>query len=70
MSGKTNPNDVGPEDGEYAGYAAPSREAQSTVGPGGNKVDPSAINPTITQFDTQKTTTKPAGPAKGYGQGA
>jgi hypothetical protein len=70
MSSKTNPNDVGGEGGEYAGNVAPSRPAVSTVGPGGNKVDRSTINPTITDFSSQKSTTKPAGPASTHGSGA
>lgn len=57
---KSNPNGIG-VDNEYAGFAAPSRPDASTVGPGGNTVDRSRINPTLNQVSTSKTTAKPGG---------
>lgn len=65
MSDKTNPNDVG-FIGSYAGFVAPKRAEQSIVGPGGNTVDRSAINKTVTSVGKQGTPVFPGGvPSKG-----
>lgn len=71
-SSKSNPNAVGGEGGEYAGYVAPARADASTSagapgayykgnGEQGNVVDRQRINPTLNVADTAKSTAKPAG---------
>jgi hypothetical protein len=65
MSDKTNPNNVGGPN-EYAGFVAPKRADQSTVGPGGNTVDRGAINRSVTSVSKQGTAAFPGGvPSKG-----
>jgi hypothetical protein len=60
MSDKTNPNNVGFV-GSYAGFVAPKRADQSTVGPGGNTVDRAAINRTVTSVSKNATPAFPCG---------
>jgi hypothetical protein len=79
-SSKSNPNAVGGEGGQYAGFVAPARaDASTTAGaPGayykddgeqGNVVDRQRINPTLNVADPNKTTAKPAGPQSTSGFG-
>lgn len=50
MSQQTNPNDVWGLN-QYAGFVAPKRADQSTVGPGGNSVSRDRVNRTVTSVD-------------------
>lgn len=54
-------------DNEYAGFVAPSRADQSTIGPGGNTVDRGAINKTKDTVSTQGSQAKPGGVSSGSG---
>jgi hypothetical protein len=77
-SSKSNPNQVGGEAGEYAGFAAPARADASTVagapgayynpnGEAGNTVDQSTIPQTQNVASKDKTTAMPAGPQSSSG---
>jgi len=76
MADRSNPNNVGSPISEYAGFKAPKRADQSTVGgPGGyysgdqmgNVVDPSRINKTLDNVSTQASAAKPGGVSSGSG---
>lgn len=52
---------------EYAGFVAPKRAAQSTVGAGGNQVDRASINKTKDSVGKQGSQAKPGGTSSGSG---
>jgi hypothetical protein len=63
MASKSNPNNIGVTN-TYAGNVAPKRADQSTILPGGNRVNRKRINPTRSSVSKNKSSIYPGGESR------